>query len=117
MEFLFSKSMMPKKLYLKGFLNVNLCDDKIDRRSTSSYLLKFQGSPISWCSKNKFVIALSSCEVEYVAGSLRYFQENWLQSIMNDLKISSNVALNLRIDGKTTSNQKKFMCKYIEIIS
>ncbi|XP_050898016.1 secreted RxLR effector protein 161-like [Lathyrus oleraceus] len=46
------------------------CGDKVDRRSTFRYLFKYLGGPISWCSKKKPVIALSTYEVEYIAGAL-----------------------------------------------
>ncbi|GAU46623.1 hypothetical protein TSUD_284710 [Trifolium subterraneum] len=51
-------------------------------RSTRGYVFKFQSAPVSWCSKKQSVIALSSCEAEYVAGSLAACQANWLQSFL-----------------------------------
>ncbi|GAU40215.1 hypothetical protein TSUD_397430 [Trifolium subterraneum] len=66
-----------------GWLSdVDWCGDKVDRRSTSGYVFKFQNAPVSWCSKKQSVIALSSCEAEYVAGSLAACQANWLQSFL-----------------------------------
>ncbi|GAU17360.1 hypothetical protein TSUD_232360 [Trifolium subterraneum] len=50
---------MPDICLVKG-----LCGYKVDRRSTSGYVFKFQNAPISWCSKKQSVIALSSCEAE-----------------------------------------------------
>jgi len=44
---LFPASLMAGKLESEGFLDANWCGDKVDRRSTSGYLLKFQGAPIS----------------------------------------------------------------------
>ncbi|GAU12912.1 hypothetical protein TSUD_73980 [Trifolium subterraneum] len=66
-----------------GWLSdVDWCGDKVDRRSTRGYVFKFQSAPVSWCSKKQSVIALSSCEAEYVAGSLAACQANWLQSFL-----------------------------------
>jgi len=45
------------------------CGDKSDRRSTTCYFFKVFGAPISWCSRKQPVVALSSCEAEYIAGS------------------------------------------------
>jgi hypothetical protein len=42
-------------------------------------LIQVSRRPVSWCSKKQSVIALSSCEAEYVAGSLAASQANWLQ--------------------------------------
>ncbi|GAU27372.1 hypothetical protein TSUD_55260 [Trifolium subterraneum] len=64
------------------FSDAEWCGEKVDRRSTSGYVFKFQNAPVSWCSKKQSVIALSSCEAEYVAGSLAACQANWLQSLL-----------------------------------
>jgi hypothetical protein len=42
-------------------------------------LIQVSRRPVSWCFKKQPVIALSSCEAEYVAGSLAASQANWLQ--------------------------------------
>ena len=54
---------------LEGYSDSDWCGDGMDRRSTSSYLFKFNDAAISWCTKKQLVIALSSCEVEYIAGT------------------------------------------------
>ncbi|GAU24779.1 hypothetical protein TSUD_356080 [Trifolium subterraneum] len=70
------------KIEIVWFSEADWCGDKVDRRSTSGYVFKFQSAPVSWCSKKQSVIALSSCEAEYVAGSLAVCQANWLQSFL-----------------------------------
>ncbi|XP_050920458.1 secreted RxLR effector protein 161-like [Lathyrus oleraceus] len=40
--------------------------DRVDGRSTSGYLFKYMGSPISWCSKKQLIFALPTYEVEYI---------------------------------------------------
>ncbi|GAU44503.1 hypothetical protein TSUD_122730 [Trifolium subterraneum] len=77
---------------------VGYCGDKVDRRSTSDYVFKFQNALISRCSKKQPVIALSNCEAEYVVGSLAACQANWLQSLLSEIK---------RIDNKSAINLAK----------
>ncbi|WJX45884.1 hypothetical protein P8452_32732 [Trifolium repens] len=77
---LFPYSSKRENLELVGFSDADWCGDKVERKSTSGYLFKFQGAPVSWCSKKQPIIALSSCEAEYVAGSLASCQANCLQS-------------------------------------
>ena len=36
---------------LMSYSDSDWCGDRVDRRSTSGYLFKFLGGPISWCSK------------------------------------------------------------------
>jgi hypothetical protein len=95
------------KLELSGFSDADWCGDKVDRRSTSGYLFKFQNAPVSWCSKKQSVIALSSCEAEYVAGSLAACQANWLQSLLSEMNIIADITVVLKIDNKSAINLAK----------
>jgi len=54
---------------LIGHSDSDWCGDRIDRRNTIGYIFKFSGAPISWCSKKQPVVALSSCEAEYIVGA------------------------------------------------
>lgn len=55
---------------LVGLYDVDHAGDKIERKSTSWYLCMFLIAPISWCTKKQPVVALSTCESEYIAGCL-----------------------------------------------
>jgi hypothetical protein len=55
---------------LMGYTDSNWCGDVEDRKSTAGYIFYFGEAPISWCSKKEPVVALSSCEAEYIAASL-----------------------------------------------
>jgi len=52
---------------LEGYSNSDWCGDRMDKRSTSGYLFKFNDATISWCTKKQPGTALSSCEAEYIA--------------------------------------------------
>src|ERR1051325_2172980 len=80
------------------------CGDKVDRRNTSEYLFKFLGGPISWRSKKQDVVALSTCEAEYIAGAVAACQAVWLLNLLQDLKIKVNKPLKLMIDNKSAIN-------------
>ncbi|XP_047170203.1 protein DYAD [Vigna umbellata] len=43
--------------------------DRVDRRNTFGYFIQYEGAPISRCSKKQIVVALSSCEAEYIASA------------------------------------------------
>ncbi|XP_073225555.1 secreted RxLR effector protein 161-like [Cicer arietinum] len=55
---------------LIGYSDSDWCGDITDRRSTYGYVFKFNEAAISWCTKKQPVTALSSCEAEYIAGTL-----------------------------------------------
>jgi len=43
--------------------------DTEGRRSTSGYVVMFNGAPVSWQSSMQSIVALSTCEAEYIAAS------------------------------------------------
>jgi len=54
---------------LEAFSDSDWCGDKVERRSTYGYLSRYLDALISWCSKKHKVVALSSCEAEYIVAS------------------------------------------------
>ncbi|KAK2454958.1 hypothetical protein QL285_002459 [Trifolium repens] len=104
---LFPYSSKRENLELVGFSDADWCGDKVERKSTSGYLFKFQGAPVSWCYKKQPVIALSSCETEYVAGSLASCQANWLQSLLSEMGIVEDITVVLKLDNKSAINLAK----------
>ncbi|KHM99778.1 Copia protein, partial [Glycine soja] len=46
------------------------CSGFVNKKSIVGYVFKFGTTPISWCSKKKSVVALSTCEVEYIATAM-----------------------------------------------
>jgi hypothetical protein len=52
---------------LLAYADSDWANDSIERRSTSGFVVLLNGTPISWGSGLQSVVALSSCEAEYVA--------------------------------------------------
>jgi len=73
---------------LKGWSDSDWCGDKVERKSTYGYLFKYMNVPVSWCSKKQNVVALSSCEVEYIASVEAACQCLWLESVLEELKLN-----------------------------
>lgn len=44
--------------------------DKSDRKNIVVYVFIYGNETMSWCSNKEYVIALYSCEVEYIASSV-----------------------------------------------
>ncbi|GAA0173320.1 hypothetical protein LIER_41501 [Lithospermum erythrorhizon] len=61
--------------------------DVDSRKSTSGYVFTFGGTAISWRSKLQPVVALSSCEVEYVAMTEAVKEMIWLQTFLKELNL------------------------------
>src|SRR4051812_1573207 len=91
---------------LLSFSDSDWCGDRVGRRSTYGYLFMFMGGHISWSSKKQHVVALSTCEAEYIAGAVAACQAVWLLNLLEDLKIKVKKPLKLMID-KSTINLAK----------
>ncbi|WJX11887.1 hypothetical protein P8452_02442 [Trifolium repens] len=97
----FPKSKMESKFELEGFSDSDWCGDKDDRRSTSGMWFRFRNSPISWSSKKQNIVALSSCEAEYVAAAQAACQAVWLESLLDELKIKYVKPVKLNVDNQS----------------
>ena len=89
---------------LMGYSDADWCGDKIDRRSTAGYVFFLGKAPISWNSTKEPVVALSSCEAEYIAASKAACQAIWLCS----LGINQRCKLRLLVDNQSTINLAKY---------
>lgn len=61
---------------------------KCDGKSVSGYLYLLNGGPISWNSKNQDIIALSTCEAEYVALCEAIKEGKWIQNLLTELNLT-----------------------------
>ena len=57
------------RLQLTVFSDADMAEDINGRRSTSSVLVFLGSAPITWLSLKQKVVALSTCEAEYVAAA------------------------------------------------
>lgn len=70
------------------------------RRSVTGYLVKFDGSLISWKSKKQTTVARSSAESEYRSMALTVFELIWLVGIFKELGIEISTPIQLHTDSK-----------------
>ena len=68
-EIIFPKTS-GSRLQLTVFSDADMVGDIDGRRSTSSMLVFLRSAPISWLSLKQKVVALSTCEAEYVAAAI-----------------------------------------------
>jgi hypothetical protein len=72
-------------LILHGYSDSNMAGNVDDRKSTSGMVFYLGPNPISWNSQKQKVVALSSCEAEYIAVSTAACQGVWLRRLLADL--------------------------------
>ncbi|XP_050889016.1 secreted RxLR effector protein 161-like [Lathyrus oleraceus] len=104
---LFPASDTGRKCNLFGYTDSKWCGDKDDRKSTAGYIFMFGSTPISWCSKKEPVVALSSCETEYIATSLGACQAMWLMNLLKGLGCGDDAATTLFVNNVSAINLAK----------
>jgi len=59
------------------------CNDS--RKSTEAYVFLLTGGAISWRSKKQSIVALSSCEAEYISACTAAKEAIWLSKVMQNM--------------------------------
>jgi hypothetical protein len=73
------------ELNLVGYSDSDMAGDVDDRKSTSGILYFLDGNPVAWQSQKQRVVALSSCEAEYIAEVAAACQGVWLRRLLQDV--------------------------------
>jgi hypothetical protein len=102
-----NQKLMQSEHMLLGYSDLDWSGDKVEGKSTLGYLFKFLGVSVSWCSKKQPVVALLSCEAEYIAACYAACQAFWLRNMLKDLHICVKQPLKLLVDNKSTINFAK----------
>lgn len=75
------------ELQLHGYVDSDWAGDVANRKSTSGYLFMMCGGPVSWCSRQQEVVALSSAEAEYVSLCCGAKEAIWLRRLWSGIGI------------------------------
>jgi hypothetical protein len=86
---------------LIGFSDSDIYGDVVDRKSTTGTLFSFGDSPVAWQSQKQKVVALSSCEAEYVAATTAACQAVWLRQLLDNMTGKQSGATTVFIDKKS----------------
>jgi hypothetical protein len=70
---------------LTGFNDSDLAGDVDDKKSTSGSMFLLGTSLVTWASQKQRVVALSSCEAEYIASANAACQGIWLSRLLGEL--------------------------------
>ncbi|KAF1328882.1 Integrase catalytic core protein, partial [Globisporangium splendens] len=62
-----------------------------DRKSTSGYVFKLAGGPISWGSKKQSSVSLSTSEAECIALSLAIREGKWVHRLLCEILVAAGV--------------------------
>jgi hypothetical protein len=91
----------PGEAHLIRYSDSDHVGDIDTSKSTSGIIFFFSKSLVSWQSVKQQVVALSSCEAEYIAASTASTQPLWLVRLLDDLFGRDTRAVKLRVDNKS----------------
>jgi hypothetical protein len=73
----------------------------LTRKSTTGVFFFLGNNLITWQSQKQRVVALSSCEAEYIAAATGACQATWLARLLAELKGEKASATTLKIDNQS----------------
>nr|AAU90089.1 putative polyprotein [Oryza sativa Japonica Group] len=92
---------------LVGYSDSDMAGDVDDRKSTTGVLFKLGENLITWQSQKQKIVALSSCEAEYIAATTAACQGIWLARLLGELQMKKPCCAMLKVDNKSAIN----LCK------
>lgn len=88
---------------LLGYSDSDHVGDLGDRKSTTGQVFFLGENPVSWTSQKKKVVAISSCEAEYVAAAAATCQGIWLSRLLGELMCQEPTKFKLLVDNKSAT--------------
>ena len=92
---------------LIGYSYRNFARDSNDRKSTSSHIFFFGGMAVSWSSQKQSIVALSSCEAEYIAATTASCQAIWMNRMIEELINNEQLKVKVMVDNQSTITLSK----------
>ena len=86
---------------LIGYSNSDFVGNLEDRRSTSRYIFHCNTASISWASKKKPIVTISSAKEKYVVVTLASCQAIWMRRISKDLLQAQEESTQIFFDNKS----------------
>jgi len=87
---------------LMAFSDADMAGDVDGRRSTSDVLVFLGSSPVAWQSLKQKMVALSTCEAEYVTAATATCQVVWLRRLLGELTGAKVQPPALKVDNQPT---------------
>ena len=91
-----------KKLELIGYSDSDWAGSYDDRKSTTGFVFYFGEATFTWSSKKQRIVALSSCEAEYIAASSSVCHAIWLRRLLQELHMPQEKSTKIYVDNKST---------------
>ena len=84
-----------------GYCDADNAGDHDTRLSTTGYFFKIGSGTVSWCSKRKPTISLSTTKTEYRAAAMAAQESTWLMQLMEDLHQPRDYKVSIYCDNRS----------------
>ena len=86
---------------LQAFTDSDWAQDP-SRKPTSGFVITLAGGPVAWASQPQPVVALSTCEAEYIATSYCACTVMWLRTLLTELSFPQHTPTPMFCDNTGT---------------
>ena len=90
-----------KRRKLIGYSDSSHNIDIDDGKSTSGHIFYYGESPITWSSTKQEIVALSSCEAEFMAATEAAKQAIWLQELLSETVGEESKRVVIKVDNRS----------------
>nr|GEW94378.1 ribonuclease H-like domain, reverse transcriptase, RNA-dependent DNA polymerase [Tanacetum cinerariifolium] len=88
------------KIY--GFSDSSYGVNTQEGKGTIGIIFYYGESPISWSTQKQAIVALSSCESEFIAATAAATQALWLKRLLSKLTYSEEETVTIKVDSKSS---------------
>lgn len=86
---------------ITGYTDSDLANDINDRKSTGGMAYYVNGNLVAWASQKQRVVALSSCEAEFIAATMAACQGIWLRRLLSEITKQQVPTIALFVDNQS----------------
>jgi anthranilate/para-aminobenzoate synthase component I len=88
-------------LEITGYSDSDWAGSLEDRKSTTGFAFFMGETTFTWTSKKQSIVALSTCEAEYIVAASCVCHAIWLRKLMEDLQQKQSKATRIFVDNKS----------------
>lgn len=92
---------------LVGYSDSDWGRDPEERKSTTGYVFYLSSTTFTWACKKQPIVALSSCEAEYVAISFTICEAIWLRNLLTSLNHTQEGSTLILVDNMSAIKLSK----------
>jgi hypothetical protein len=97
---------------ITGYSDNSHNTERDDGRSTMGHVFYYEKTPITWCLQKQSIVALSSCEAEFMAAASVACQRIWLGGLYGEIMGGDSQTVTLRVINKSTMALMKNLVFY-----